>query len=45
MKRELQGNFSAFLTKIALSLLAPNTDHIITVDNKLGKQLSQFKFN
>ena len=42
MKRELQGNFSAFLTKIALSLLAPNTDHIITVDNKLGKQLSQF---
>ncbi|MBJ35171.1 MAG: hypothetical protein CMB62_00955 [Euryarchaeota archaeon] len=42
MKRELQGDFSALLTKIAISFAAPATDHIITVDNKLGKQLQRF---
>ena len=42
MKRELQGNFSALLTKIAINFAAPKTDHIITVDNTLGKQLSRF---
>ena len=42
MKRELQGNLSALLTKIAINFAAPKTDHIITVDNTLGKQLSRF---
>ena len=42
MKRELQGDFSAFLTKIAINFAAPKTDHIVTVDNILGKQLQRF---
>lgn len=42
MKRELQGNLSALLTKIAINFAAPKTDHIITVDNTLGKQLRRF---
>jgi len=42
MKRELQGNLSALLTKIAINFAAPKTDHIITVDNTLGKQLNRF---
>ncbi len=43
MKRELQGNLSAFLTKIAINFTAPKTDHIVTVDNTLGKQLLRFR--
>ena len=42
MKRELQGDFSALLTKIAINFAAPKTDHIVTVDNTLGKQLRRF---
>ena len=42
MKRELQGNMAALLTKIAINFAAPKTDHIITVDNKLGRQLRRF---
>ena len=42
MKRELQGNLSALLTKIAINFTAPKTDHIVTVDNTLGKQLLRF---
>jgi len=42
MKRELQGDLSALLSKIAINFAAPKTDHIITVDNTLGKQLSRF---
>ena len=42
MKRELQGNLSALLAKIAINFAAPKTDHIITVDNTLGKQLRRF---
>jgi len=42
MKRELQGDFAALLTKFAINLTAPKTDHIITVDNVLGRQLRRF---
>ena len=42
MKRELQGDFSALLTKVAINFAAPKTDHIVTVDNTLGKQLRRF---
>tara|TARA_Y100001970_G_scaffold276429_1_gene379113 strand:- start:508 stop:1599 length:1092 start_codon:yes stop_codon:yes gene_type:complete len=42
MKRELQGDLAALLTKIAINFAAPKTDHIITVDNKLGRQLRRF---
>ena len=43
MKRELQGDFSALLTKVVINLAAPKTDHIITVDNTLAKQLRRFR--
>ncbi len=42
MKRELQGNLSAFFTDIGMKIAAPKINHIITVDNLLGRQLSRF---
>ena len=42
MKRELQGNLAATFTDIMLKIVAPKLDHIITVDNDLGKQLSRY---
>ena len=42
MKRELQGNLAAVLTEIIMKIAAPRVDHIVTVDNLLGKQLGKF---
>ena len=42
MKRELQGNLAAALTEIVMKIAAPRVDHIVTVDNLLGRQLSKF---
>jgi len=42
MKKELQGNLAAFLTDIIIKIAAPRVEHIITVDNILGKELGQF---
>ena len=39
MKRELQGKLSALLAKNIIKFAAPRIDHIITVDNILGRQL------
>ena len=41
MKRELQGNLSAMFTDIGIKIAAPRINHIITVDNLLGKQLTK----
>ena len=40
MKKELQGNLAAILTDIAIKIAAPRVNHIITVDNLLGRQLA-----
>ena len=40
MKKELQGNLAAFLTDIAIKIAAPRVNHIVTVDNLLGRQLA-----
>lgn len=40
MKKELQGNLAAFFTDIAIKIAGPRINHIITVDNLLGRQLS-----
>jgi len=42
MKRELQGNLAAVLTEIIMKIAAPRVDHIVTVDNLLGRQLGKF---
>jgi glycosyltransferase involved in cell wall biosynthesis len=42
MKRELQGNLAAVLTEIVMKIAAPRVDHIVTVDNLLGRQLGKF---
>ena len=42
MKRELQGNLAATFAGIVLEIVAPRLDHIITVDNDLGRQLSKY---
>lgn len=42
MKKELQGNLAAFLTDIIIKIAAPRVEHIITVDNILGRELRQF---
>ena len=39
MKRELQGKLSALLAKNIIKFAAPRIDHIVTVDNILGRQL------
>jgi len=41
MKKELQGNLAATITNIMLNIAAPRVNHIVTVDNNLGKQLSR----
>ena len=41
MKKELQGNLSATFTDIGIKIAAPRVDHIITVDNLLGRQLAK----
>ena len=41
MKRELQGDMSAFLAKYIIKFAATKIDHIITVDNILGRQLQK----
>ena len=41
MKRELQGNLSSLITDIAIKIAAPKMDHIITVDNLLGRKLAK----
>ena len=40
MKKELQGNLAAFFTDIAIKIAAPRVNHIVTVDNLLGRQLA-----
>ena len=40
MKKELQGNLAAVLTDIAIRIAAPRVNHIVTVDNLLGRQLA-----
>ncbi|MDG1543506.1 MAG: glycosyltransferase family 4 protein [archaeon] len=42
MKKELQGNLAAVLTEIMMKIAAPKVDHIVTVDNLLGRQLAKF---
>ena len=42
MKKELQGNLAAFFTDIAIKIASPRVNHIVTVDNLLGNQLSKF---
>ena len=42
MKGELQGKLSALLAKYIIKLAAPEMDHIITVDNILGRQLQKY---
>ena len=42
MKRELQGPLAAQLTALALEVAVPRTCAIITVDNRLGRQLSRY---
>ena len=42
MKRELQGKLSALLAKNIIKFTAPKIDHIITVDNILGRQLQEY---
>ena len=42
MKRELQGKLSALLAKNIIKFAAPKIDHIITVDNILGRQLQEY---
>ncbi len=42
MKKELQGNLAAFFTDIAIKIASPRVNHIVTVDNLLGEQLSRF---
>ena len=41
MKKELQGNLSAMFTDIGIKIAAPRINHIITVDNLLGRQLTK----
>jgi len=40
MKKELQGNLSAVMTEISMKIAARRVEHIITVDNVLGRQLA-----
>ena len=42
IKRELQGPLAAQLTALALEVAAPRTSAIVTVDNRLGRQLSKY---
>ena len=42
MKKELQGNLAATLTEIVIKIASPRVDHIVTVDNLLGRQLRKF---
>lgn len=42
MKKELQGNLAATLTEIVIKIAGPRVDHIVTVDNLLGRQLGKF---
>ena len=41
MKKELQGKLSALITDIAIKIAAPKVNHIITVDNLLGRKLAK----
>ena len=42
MKLELQGKISSILTDLAIRFCAPKVDQIITVDNRLARDLTRF---
>ena len=42
MKLELQGKLASILTDLAIRFCAPKVDQIITVDNRLAKNLTRF---
>ena len=42
MKLELQGRIASIITELAISICAPKVNHIIAVDNRLARTLSDF---